>query len=149
MTDPVQRTESLSLEGGSIRRYAGGELAWEMPLSNLRVIGEYTTESGPAFDDWFVVFVDVDANWCEVPAYVSNVAVVLREVGEALGAPLTFGLANSASFRSNILWPLTLRGQKLLSFRPRKVRNWLFRAFAPRRIEMSLTQAVLDAAQSK
>jgi hypothetical protein len=145
MTHAPAEVLTLSLEGDSIRLHTSGQLVWEVPVDEVRVIGEYTNQSGPWGDDWFVLFVGRDGNWFEVPTDVATLTSVLRDLSDRLHTPITLGLANSASFRSSILWPPSLSGQQLLSFRPMRLRNWLLRAFAPRRVEFTLTKVVLDA----
>jgi hypothetical protein len=134
----------LSLEEDAVRLHAAGRLVWEVPVVEVRVIGEYTTEAGPWADDYFVLFVGKDGNWFEAPIEAVNLESVLGKLSERLKSPITLGLANSTSLRSHILWPPSLRGQELLSFRPARLRNWLLRIFV-QRVEYSLTQVVRDA----
>jgi hypothetical protein len=144
MSEVTSDVPSLSLEDDRVQLRRSGELVWEVPVSEVRVIGEYTTEGGPWADDWFVLLVGKDGNWFEAPADVHNLGVVLTGLGERLQAPIAVALANSTSFRSRILWPPSLQGQQLLDFRPRRFRNWLLRLTRLRRTEYALTKAVVD-----
>lgn len=145
MTHVPPEVRELSLEDGTVRLHSSGQLVWEVPVAEVRVIGEYTNESGPWGDDWFVVFVGNEGNWFEASTDATNVESVLWRLSVGLHAPITLGLANSTSFRSQILWPPSLRGEQLLLFLPMRLRNRLLRAVLPRRVKLALTEAALNA----
>ena len=102
-----------------------GRLLWQVPVSQIGVIGEYTNEGGPWGDDWFVVFVRQDGNWFEAPADLLHVEAVLKVLGDELQSSLDLALANSTTFKSRVIWPLSLKGQPLLSCRSVTPRDWI------------------------
>ena len=42
--------------------------AWELPIAELKVVGEYTTPNGPYIDDYFYVFLSTNY-WYEASFY--------------------------------------------------------------------------------
>ena len=149
MTSPPPEPQSLSFEDAVVHFRSAGPVSWQVPLSAIRVIGEYTNESGPMGDDWFVVFVQSDGKWYEVPTDAPNVAAVLTAIGKELGEPLSVSLANSTSFQSRVLWPSALREQPLLSFRKVPHQNWIFWAIGVKNVCLELTEEVQHAARTR
>jgi hypothetical protein len=85
----------------------------QIPIKDIKVIGEYTTSAGPSIDDWFFVFVLNSDSIKEVSAYATGTQEMLRQVGQRLNTELSGQLANSANWKSNVLWPTSLFGQEL------------------------------------
>jgi len=124
----------LSLERDELRYQAGRGCAWSLLVRQLAVVGEYTNQSGPWADDWFMVFVCRDSSqFFLAPAYANGIDSVRERLGKTLGAPLPATLANCAEFNSVVLWPSSLAGSTLMSFEApllsgffARVRNALF-----------------------
>jgi hypothetical protein len=137
-----QPVPELTLHGDVIRLHKSGEQIWQVPISEVRAIGEYTNQNGPWSDDWFIVFVGDAGNWFEVPANAPSVQPTLATLGDRLHTPLALTLTRSASFASTILWPPHLGGQEFLTFRRARRGHWFRRVFT---VQLELTKPVLDA----
>ena len=135
----------IAFDGESIRLCNSGKEVWQVPLSEVRAIGEYTNENGPMWDDWYLVFVGREGNWYEVPADAPTVQPMLVLLSERLHAPLGLTLLRSTSLASAILWPPRLRGGEFLSFNRVSRGSWLSRLLGSRRVEYALTKPVIDA----
>jgi hypothetical protein len=91
--------------------------SWRLPISSLCVVGEYTNQSGPVLDDWFLVFVATgSADFYLAPVYATGTEVVRQALGARLGGSFGTSLANSADFKSIVLWPPALAGSELMAF---------------------------------
>jgi hypothetical protein len=88
-------------------------LVTQIPIKGIKIIGEYTTSAGPLFDDWYFVFITNPHNIKQVPAYATGVQEMLVQLGGRLNSELSGQLANSADWKTNVLWPTSLRGQEL------------------------------------
>lgn len=90
---------------------------WELPLSEVRVAGEYTNQDGPFADDYFFAFVrTADEMWFEASFYAEGRDTFLQDLSSALGQPCTCSLCGSANFCSRIWWPQPLAGQPIFEF---------------------------------
>ena len=108
----------LSLERDELRYQGGRGRAWSLNVRQLAVVGEYTNQSGPWGDDWFLVFVCRDSSqFFLAPVYANGIDSVRERLGRTLGAPLPATLANSAELSSVVLWPSSLAGSALMSFK--------------------------------
>lgn len=101
--------------------HSGDELVSEIPIKDIRIIGEYTTNDGPLVDDWFFVFVLNSDDIRQVSAYATGIEEMLRQVGQLIRVELTGQLANSAKWKTNVLWPTSFRGQELFELTDKKV----------------------------
>lgn len=115
----------LVLDAGAISFTRGRGIVWTVPLDRLRVIGEYTTDGGPWFDDYFIVF--VAANPFEtLVAPVEAEGALLAELSDHLGIALSHGLANRSDLASRVLWPPEIRDRPLFDVHqvPRSPSLW-------------------------
>jgi len=108
--DPVRR---LACDGASVRYEVGEEVVWQIAVSNLACLAEYTTANGPFVDDYFLVFSGKDGFHREASFYSTGRDEMLETLSESLGCALRLVLANSTAFRSRIIWPLNLEGYPL------------------------------------
>lgn len=93
--------------------------SFSVPLSEVVVIGEFTTDNGPFIDDWFIVFVHRSGSeWFEASMYAEGNEAVRDRLSAALGSTIIGGLAASTDFASRILWPSALAGRPLFTFSP-------------------------------
>lgn len=110
----------LSCQAG-ILAYESKRLSWILSVSDIRLIGEYTTANGPYIDDYFFVFLTaIEGGWHEASFYALGGAEALHGLGEELGAILEPGLCNSAHYKTRIMWPSNWRGQELMKVAPQK-----------------------------
>jgi len=82
-------------------------------LNNVKVIGEYTTDDGPFFDDWFLSFVYSDGTWENISIYADNIESVRDYLSKTFGLDTSYYLANSTNWNSHILYPKDYLGHKL------------------------------------
>jgi hypothetical protein len=101
----------LRLEGGSISYDSDRFGNWNLSLSDLRAVGEYTTGAGPFADDYFLVFLGPSDEWVEASFYADNRDEFLLNLSDVLGVGLRAALANSVEFRSRVMWPHELAGR--------------------------------------
>lgn len=87
----------------------GDGARWELPLADIMIVGEYSTEDGPGAEDHFVCLIDRDGNRYDVGAE-EGAAVFLKELSGSLGSELIPRLLLETQFRSCILYPQTLAG---------------------------------------
>lgn len=85
---------------------------WSVPLSNIALIGEYTTQDGPGADDHFFCIVDHNGNRYDI-GDEDEASLFLDELAGALGEPLLPQLQFSTKFQSRILYPKSARGRML------------------------------------
>ena len=91
-----------------------GHEVWRIAIADLTCIGEYTNESGPWADDYFLVFGVKGGLWYEASLYSDTRDEAVGALGKALGGDLHFGLIQSTTFASRIMWPKELEGQPLV-----------------------------------
>ncbi len=86
-----------------------------LPISDIALIGEATTQDGPFADDWFLVLVHRDGRWIELSLYDEGKALH-QQLSVAVGCSLPLGLANSTDFASRIIWPLVLAERPVFTY---------------------------------
>ena len=106
----------ILLDGDVIRYRSALSGDWDLPLSDVRIIGEATNQSGPFVDDYFFCFATGPSLWREASFYAEGRDEFLRALGAKLGNPLEVGLCHSADFASRVLWPPTLAGEPMFRF---------------------------------
>jgi hypothetical protein len=124
-TETTARTDTAAESGvlcfdGSLISYTSQHYgSFSLPLSEIAVIGEFTTDNGPVIDDWFLVFVRrTGGEWFEASEYAVGTQDVLQRLSTVLGDSLRAGLSNSMDFSSRILWPTALADRPLFTFSP-------------------------------
>ena len=92
--------------------------SFSIPLSEVAIIGEFTTDNGPFIDDWFIVFVPHSGHdWFEASMYAGGIEPLRRQLSEVLGASIDgVTLFASTDFASGIVWPPTLANRPLFTF---------------------------------
>lgn len=98
-----------------VLEYHAPHTRFRVPLTDIAVIGEYTTAAGPAVDDYFLVFLTSRGEQYEASFYAHGSEEALRAM--ATESPLVPRLAASADLASNILWPAEYAGQTLFTYR--------------------------------
>jgi hypothetical protein len=106
----------ILLDGDVIRYRSALYGDWDLPVSDVRVIGEATNESGPFADDYFFCFATGPSTWREASFYAHGRDEFLRALGTKLGSPLEVGLCHSTDFASRVLWPPSLAGEPMFRF---------------------------------
>jgi hypothetical protein len=102
-----------------------GTLLFELNLDDVKLIGEYTNDQGPFFDDWFLVFVDTQNQRFEVSMYSENIEAIKDEVVKVFGYDHTLGLVNSTDWKSIVIWPEIMKGKEFLKLEKLKPKSFL------------------------
>ena len=89
---------------------------WTLPVSDLVLVGEFTTASEPLAEDYFFVFIGPRGAVHLASFYAEGRVEVLASLGAVLGTELRAGLHDSAGWRSRVLWPPDLAGAPLFEF---------------------------------
>ena len=95
------------------------EAVWELPISELRVIGEFTNSHGPVLDDYFFIFLTKDASvtfWASF--YADGREEFLKGLSKRLCHELTCDLVSSTNLKSRVMWPQKLEGKPIFEFLP-------------------------------
>ncbi len=118
----------ISYSNGIIK-YQQSDFSWSINLSDVHIIGEYTTSEGPYLDDYFFVFLTAkEKGWHEASFYADGREDFLKDLSNALSCPVVLGLCNSANFRTRIIWPLHLSGKPFMEIMPKP--TWFGRLIA-------------------
>ena len=121
----------ILLDGDVIRYRSAVYGDWDLPVSDVRIIGEATNQSGPFADDYFFCFATGPAMWREASFYAEGRDEFLGALGEKLGTPLEVGLCHSADFASRVLWPPSLAGEPMFRFEDTPPKGLLGKLFGP------------------
>lgn len=120
-----------------------------MPSNEVAVFGEMTNENGPFADDYFFVFVTKSKEWYEASFYAEGVDKFLVEFEKRMGLISQSSLANSTTFRSNVLWPERLTGKDLFEFYTEPVAGFLGRFLIKGSMFRRLSAQVLNEIEDK
>lgn len=146
MKSAIDQSGTISLNNGAILYCGGAEPSWQLAVGDVAAIGEYTNQSGPVQDDWFVVFVSRSSGqFFLASAYAAGLDHVRSSLGAMLGSSLAPSLANSTNFKSVVLWPPHLAGDEVMQFSaavPSGIAARIAHAVLPR-VSISLAPAVL------
>ncbi len=118
MTQP--NSGLIQFDGTLITYSSAAYVSFSIPLSEVAIIGEFTTDNGPFTDDWFLVFVPRSGgDWFEASMYADGVDPLRQKLSAALGTSI-YGptLFASTDFASRIVWPSALADRPLFAFTP-------------------------------
>lgn len=154
MTTDIKRRASdpndhgrLVCETGLIRYSSGCYGTWELPVSDVQIIGEYTTEGGPGLDDYFLVFLTASrSEWREASVYTDDREKFLAEIATSFPKIAPLGLAGSTTFNSRVLWPPKHHAKELFTFtrvpRPPGIVGWLKSRFTFGKVEQRIADGL-------
>jgi hypothetical protein len=108
----------IQLDGDSIRYRSTAYGDWDLALSDVRLIGECTNQSGPFADDYFFCFATGPGMWFEASFYADGIDEFLQAISAKLATSIDAGLCNSTDFASRVLWPLSLAGEPMFIYSP-------------------------------
>ena len=135
----------LRIEAGMIRYAVASAPDWQLPITDVALVGEYTTDAGPAGDDYFLVFVRADGTCFTASFYAQGRDEAIAALSAALRSEIRPGLCDSTSWRSRVLWPADVKGQALFDLvvePPRSFGGKMLRAAGLQRAELVLSTAV-------
>lgn len=124
-TPPDPKSGKLDLKD-SILSYSSPDYGeWEIPVDDVVVFGEYTTDNGPMIDDWFMIFVLKNKNWVEASNYCAGREDVREALAKRWNVESLYGeLCYHTDFASRAIWPMELASQPLFQFTPRHQSWW-------------------------
>ena len=105
------------IQGNAIHYATRDAEVWELPIAEVRVIGEYTTPNGPYIDDYFFVFLSTDY-WYEASFYSEGGLELLPKLSGDLKEELACGLQNSTNWKSRVIWPPDIKEEPLFDIVP-------------------------------
>ncbi|MBL4587303.1 MAG: hypothetical protein JKX84_09655 [Flavobacteriales bacterium] len=108
----VKQNGFIDLKDDKVIRTFRGEVLAEILVSEIKVIGEFTTADGPYIDDWFITIMTKD-HWYELPMYAIGMDEVLTELSRKLNAPLQTKFVNSTEWKTRVMYPVKLEGKAL------------------------------------
>lgn len=132
----------ILLDGDVIRYRSAVYGDWDLPVSDVRIIGEATNQSGPFADDYFFCFATGAGMWREASFYAEGREEFLRALGAKLGSPIEVGLCHSAEFASRVLWPPTLAGEPMFRFDDIPPKGLLGKLFGPSQSRQAYSERV-------
>lgn len=94
---------SIVFDGASISWFGPAGATWNVPVAQLRALGEYTTD---AVEHWLVTFVvDTSGAWLQAPVNASGMSTVLKALGPVLNAQLELRLELAKPGSTRVFWP--------------------------------------------
>jgi hypothetical protein len=95
--------------------------SWRLDAAAIRLVGEFTNQSGPYMDDYFFVFFKRgEEEWYEASFYCDGRDEAWKALTARFSGLAQPGLFNSADSKSRVLWPAEHAGQPLFEFREMK-----------------------------
>lgn len=117
----IEKQPRLSLVEGKIFYGSLADTIWDIRVSDLTIIGEYTIDS--LGDDYFLIFLTKSSNWYEASFYSEGRDELLSELGRELYFKLECGLCNSTDLKSRVMWPLAIKDKPVFEFVPFKAKT--------------------------
>lgn len=122
----LQEYGQIELIGSSVVRTVNGQTVFEIPISEIKAIGEFTTSNGPFLDDWFFTLITKN-EWHEIPMDVIGVDEFFLNLGEVLGVKLEYQLTNSTIWKTRIMYPESLKERELYNMVKKRSKNFFKR----------------------
>ncbi len=121
----MSESGEIRFEGDWIRYRSSGYGAFDLRVDEVKIIGEFTNDSWA--EDYFLCFVTGRDRWFEASFYARGRDEFLARWAARVGSIAPLALANSTTFASRVLWPMTLADQPLFDFEhsPSRERGWL------------------------
>ena len=143
----------LGISGPTIHcRSDSTDPGWSIRVSDIVLVAEYTTDDGPAVDDYFLVFVTSESGelfYSSVTMSAAGINAVLEELERQLGGSLELKLFSSRRWNSRVVWPPHLAGVEYLEADapppPEGFAESLFRRFKGVRPEYRVSDRILQA----
>ena len=97
---------------------------FQINISDIVVIGEYTNSDGPYFDDWFLTFVTKDGQWQSIPWYAEDIDALTNLLCSRFQPDLNGSyLTGSTEWTSVIRHPTHLKNKTLFKLTPTETFN--------------------------
>jgi len=91
------------------------ELIWSVEIKDIVLVAEYTTDEGPYFDDYFLVFATKSCAY-QSTFYAEGLNTVIETLYERFSMPLRLQLNGLTHWTSRVIWPAHLEGSNYFQF---------------------------------
>lgn len=125
---------------------------WSIRTSDVVLVAEYTTDDGPAVDDYFLVFVTREGGelfYSSVTMSATGINAALEELEQLLGGSLELKLFSCRRWASRVVWPPHLANVDYLEAEPvpepEGLAERLMRKFKGVRPEYRVSDRILQA----
>jgi hypothetical protein len=109
---PLCHVASITLEGDDVVYFGPEGATWRLPLREIKVIAEFTTESFG--EGHFVALIaDPENGRFEAPGSSIGLSELLAELSGRLGGQIELRLARCPTRTSRVMWPSELAGQEM------------------------------------
>jgi hypothetical protein len=132
----------IVLDGDVIRYRSPTYRQWDLPVANLRLMGEATNQWGPCADDYFFCFATGPGMWLEASFYAEGRDEFLQALGAPLGCTLQAGLCHSTDFASRVVWPPSLAGEAMFKYEEVPPKDPLRKLFGSMRKQQTYAERV-------
>ncbi len=95
----------------------GEEQKIKIEISDIKVIGEFTTEADLIATDWYLILVKKNNEVVYLPAYAVGFQETLNQLSKILNYEIAPRLFASVKFDSNIIYPKSVDGEKLFNLK--------------------------------
>jgi hypothetical protein len=85
----------------------------EIPIAEIKMIGEYTNDKGPFQDDWYVSFYYGENEYFEFSMNTNEIMDMLSNLGKRLNSEIIPSLFSSTDWKSQILFPQKYKGNPI------------------------------------
>lgn len=106
---------TIAVEDGVIKFGSREYGDWKVPVTSIRLIGEYSTQDGPFAEDDFLVLCD-GRNEFEVPSSAVGIQEVMGHLSQVCGVEVVLTLGLTTDFSSRIIFPCQLAERPLFEF---------------------------------
>jgi hypothetical protein len=142
----------LGISGATLHcRSDASDPGWSIRTGEIVLVAEYTTDDGPAVDDYFLVFVTKEGEelfYSSVTMRATGVNPVLEELEKELGGSLELKLFSSQGWASRVIWPPHLANVEYLEAEevppPAGLADRLLRRFTGARPEYRVSPRILQ-----
>jgi len=91
----------------------GDEQQINIEISDIKVIGEFTTDADPIATDWYLIIVRKNNEVIYLPAYAVGLQETLKQLSQRLNYEIVPKLFASVKFDSNVIYPKSIDGKNL------------------------------------
>ena len=112
---PMKEANFIILENGIISAVFKDGSGWELPVSEIALIGEYSTEEGPGVDDYFLCLVDNNGSIYTIGSEEGAFRLI-DDLTKFWGVDLDPRLNLCTNNESRILFPFKEKGKALFDF---------------------------------
>jgi hypothetical protein len=132
-----------------------GSVFWSLPIPSIALIAEYTTNEGPQYDDYFLVFVTIEKDifhFHTASFYAAGRDETLAALKQLLVSTFELELTGSTEWDSRVIWPQEIAGNKYFQFKPMRPETMLQKVkdkLLEPTLEFSIAKPIQEYLQSR